>query len=598
MADVGEFIATLKIVFEGQGLKEASAQMETVKDKGSALDTVMDHMVVTFGDLMTYGGKLAKGLWSIAESAGESELVSKRLADAMKAQGIYTDAALESNLKYATSLQKITKYDDETIVSTMQLLTTFGLHGAELRKTTQASTDLASGLGIDLRSATMLLGKAFLGETSTLSRYGIVIDENIPKSQRFSEAVKQVQERFRDAAAGEAKTFTGQVEQLNNAFDDLKETIGNSIIPSLTKLIPRMNEAIKTAGELWRYLTAKPTGEDNMTNLINARIEAEIRGDKQRVALLDRAIEGLKKLADAEDRANDEIKKRSLGEKQAAEAAIVADKKVLEESEKHIRQAILDGQKKNKELEALGDKLVKECVEDAKRIEKEEVAAKQRAISKIQALISSYGTLLNNFSTYQSTIINNDLQDSLNAEQQKYDNKKAWIEANVADEEKKNAMLDTLEQEHADNQKRLQDDADARLEAEHKKLKPYLIAEAVANTAVGVTKAFAEGGMLGFITGALVAAAGAAQVAIINAQRFAKGVRNFGGGLALVGEEGPELVGLPAGSDVYTNGETKTMLAGAGGNMIFNITMYGADRKYADLVADRIVSKVNRNRKW
>ena len=37
---------------------------------------------------------------------------------------------------------------------------------------------------------------------------------------------------------------------------------------------------------------------------------------------------------------------------------------------------------------------------------------------------------------------------------------------------------------------------------------------------------------------------------------FAKGVTNFGGGVALVGEQGPELVNLPKGSDVITNRNT------------------------------------------
>jgi len=34
---------------------------------------------------------------------------------------------------------------------------------------------------------------------------------------------------------------------------------------------------------------------------------------------------------------------------------------------------------------------------------------------------------------------------------------------------------------------------------------------------------------------------------------FQEGVRNFGGGLAVVGEKGPELVNLPAGSSVIPN---------------------------------------------
>lgn len=41
---------------------------------------------------------------------------------------------------------------------------------------------------------------------------------------------------------------------------------------------------------------------------------------------------------------------------------------------------------------------------------------------------------------------------------------------------------------------------------------------------------------------------------------FAGGVTNFGGGLAIVGEQGPELVNLPPGSDVIPNGRTQQIL--------------------------------------
>ena len=45
---------------------------------------------------------------------------------------------------------------------------------------------------------------------------------------------------------------------------------------------------------------------------------------------------------------------------------------------------------------------------------------------------------------------------------------------------------------------------------------------------------------------------------------FANGVRNFGGGLAVVGERGPELVNLPKGADVFSNEESKRMVGGQG----------------------------------
>lgn len=60
-------------------------------------------------------------------------------------------------------------------------------------------------------------------------------------------------------------------------------------------------------------------------------------------------------------------------------------------------------------------------------------------------------------------------------------------------------------------------------EAAFGKNKKLAIAEALINTALGVTKALAQGGVLGIATGAAVAAAGVAQVANISRQNFARG---------------------------------------------------------------------------
>ena len=54
---------------------------------------------------------------------------------------------------------------------------------------------------------------------------------------------------------------------------------------------------------------------------------------------------------------------------------------------------------------------------------------------------------------------------------------------------------------------------------------------------------------------------------------FANGVRNFRGGRALVGEEGPEMVDLPKGSNVTPNNQ----MGGTTVNINFNGPVYGVD---------------------
>ena len=93
----------------------------------------------------------------------------------------------------------------------------------------------------------------------------------------------------------------------------------------------------------------------------------------------------------------------------------------------------------------------------------------------------------------------------------------------VKSRKKRADAIAIIEQTSADTISNINAEADQEISALRKKQKPFLIAEAIANTAVGVTKAFAQGGVFGFISGALIAAAGAVEVATINAQSFARG---------------------------------------------------------------------------
>jgi uncharacterized protein YjgD (DUF1641 family) len=91
--------------------------------------------------------------------------------------------------------------------------------------------------------------------------------------------------------------------------------------------------------------------------------------------------------------------------------------------------------------------------------------------------------------------------------------------------------------------------------------------EIAASTSAGASKAISAHAGIPFIGIALGIAAAAALVAAISSFKlFADGVRGFGGGMAIVGERGPELVNLPRGADVLNNAETRNVLGRTGGN--------------------------------
>ena len=66
---------------------------------------------------------------------------------------------------------------------------------------------------------------------------------------------------------------------------------------------------------------------------------------------------------------------------------------------------------------------------------------------------------------------------------------------------------------------------------------------------------------------------------------LARGVRGFGGGLAVVGEQGPELVHLPRGADVFSNRESRAMAGGGGISVVVNgnVIMGGSGENVGDV---------------
>lgn len=79
--------------------------------------------------------------------------------------------------------------------------------------------------------------------------------------------------------------------------------------------------------------------------------------------------------------------------------------------------------------------------------------------------------------------------------------------------------------------------------------------------------------------------------------QFAKGVNNFRGGMALVGERGPEIVNLPKGSDVIPNRQSMQMLQGGRGAVsnTINISVNASGTNYSpEDIANIVANKVNR----
>jgi len=134
-------------------------------------------------------GEITQGLkWSIGEAAA-SEQAFKNLAEAVKRSGAsWTDVEGKTR-DYLAQLQKTTVYSDEALAGMVERLLTFGMTYDQAMTAAGTALDLAAAKHMDLESAAGLMGKAFMGNTTILQRYGIDIQTSKEASAALKDAI-------------------------------------------------------------------------------------------------------------------------------------------------------------------------------------------------------------------------------------------------------------------------------------------------------------------------------------------------------------------------------------------------------------------------
>ena len=187
---------------------------------------IKSRLVVTAGDLVNGFRAVVRVFTDSIKAFAESEAAAQRLDTALRTLGPAAEDVANALKAQAAELQKTTAFEDDAIISGQALLAAYTKNTDALKAGTQAAVDLAAATGQDLNSAFLLVGKAAAGNTAALSRYGIIIDENATKGEKFAKTLEAIQKQFGGQATAAAQTFNGQLSQLRNTFGDFQEELG------------------------------------------------------------------------------------------------------------------------------------------------------------------------------------------------------------------------------------------------------------------------------------------------------------------------------------------------------------------------------------
>ena len=183
----------------------------------------------------------------------------------LKSTGNQVGITSEELQKMASDLQKTTLFGDEEILqgATAQLLTFTNIAGEQFARTQEVALDLATRLDGDLKSASIMLGKALndpVANLSALSRAGIqfsteqkAVVKSLVETNRLADAqtiiLNELEKQYGGSAAAAAQAGLGPIQQLGNALSDMSEDIGAILLPMIQDLAQWVkNIAEKFAG--------------------------------------------------------------------------------------------------------------------------------------------------------------------------------------------------------------------------------------------------------------------------------------------------------------------------------------------------------------
>lgn len=257
----------------------------------------------------------------------EAEKTWNAVAASLKRHNYQVQINIESIKEFSSRMQQQTGISDELIGRGIQRLLDANMKLADTYEVIQAAADLSKAKDMDLMAATELLAKASMGVTDTLTRYGIVIDNNIPKAERFALVLEQINERFGGAAQADLETTAGKLKLIKENLSDLGE--------EFYQVMVGQNEIVRGSSDF-----------------INATLERLTRGLKIY------REEGFRAMIRAEDEEREslrrwekwtreiaEIRKRPLISEREDSLRLAEMKRKLEESEK-IMNRILQGTEK------------------------------------------------------------------------------------------------------------------------------------------------------------------------------------------------------------------------------------------------------------
>ena len=217
---------------------------QTTNKSGSGIGSMLSGLkgnwmavagVVTAGALAV--NKAIETMQEYVNIAAEAEQIESRMAFQLGQVGYKFDEIKPFVDSFADSILKTTRFSDEMARQGLGQMMQYTADVGQAMQGVKLAMDMSTQSGQDLGSTTRLVGMAMNGNAEILGRWipelrdlDSKLGANATSAEKAAYAIKILNEKFGGASQKDLNTYAGQIQNLKNQYDELKESAGRAIM--------------------------------------------------------------------------------------------------------------------------------------------------------------------------------------------------------------------------------------------------------------------------------------------------------------------------------------------------------------------------------
>jgi hypothetical protein len=226
----GEFLANDKQVRQfneslGRHQHNVGNYSGAIKSAGVALGAMVAGVTAAIGAFNRINQMMSESI----RLFGEQEKAERQLEFAIGGNA----KALKEQ---AAAIQENSTVGDEAILGQQAYLASLGFTEQQIMDMIQASVDLSAATGMNLDSAVRNLAKTYSGLTGELGESLPMLRDLTQEELKAGAATEVIREQFAGTAKEISQTGIGALEQMENAYGDLQERLGEKLLPIQLKM--------------------------------------------------------------------------------------------------------------------------------------------------------------------------------------------------------------------------------------------------------------------------------------------------------------------------------------------------------------------------